>query len=384
MRAYGRTNLNLYAVLLIILDIAIFGAISFKRKQKNVWIIFLILVVVAIFLGGNSANPDYATYQYTYLHGRVHKIEIIYTLLIDIGNYLGFSFQVFRLELYCIALLLLYIAVSRVEKKTTFFWVLYIVFPMMLDGTQTRNFLAMVIVLNAVAFLVDRNKGNIIKFCVLIAFATGFQALSLLFILLLLIPYVENSKILRRIIITVIVFSIILALNRSALSSVINSISLLYGDVDSRITKYGVIQTRYGFLLSWMIHMIIFGLSAYIRKKIHAEEGRDENRVKLIEFAYWLSIISFLYFPFYVLVSTFDRIYRTVLVFEYALWTAALQNSDVSIHGKKFVIRLDYALISIAIIAFSIGLFTANINSLYHETIVQTFFHDNWILQQLF
>lgn len=379
---WGNT-LNINAIILILIFLVIYIAISIKRKQKDAAIVFIVIAFLAILLGGNTSNPDYDTYHYTYLYGRENSIEIFYTFFISLGKRLGFSFEVFRFEIYCLALLLLYIAITRFSKMTLPFWVLYFIFPMILDGTQTRNFLAMVIVINAIVYLFDRNKTNIVKFCALIVIAAGFQALSLLYLLLLLIPYLEESKYLKRTIIAVLIISVLIALNKTVLSSMIQFLISLIGDIDPRIEKYGVVRTRYGFLFSWLIHVIIWGFSAYLRKKVLVEDKEDENKVKLIEFGYWLSIVSILYFPFYVLVSTFDRIYRTIIIVEYAIWTFVIQKKPVKRVTTKVSVRVDTVLIFITVISFSLLLFFGNIDSLYHETMVVPFFEDNWIIQKL-
>lgn len=373
------------ALILIGIYIAVFCIFSIKHKQKGAFVIFILLVVAAVLLGGNTSNPDYAPYQYTYIYGRKNSIEILYSAWIEFGKFLGFDFQVFRLVTYCLALLLQYIAVSRLAVKSLPFWVLYFVFPMMLDGTQTRNYLAMVIILNAITVLIDRKRGFNLKFCLLVVIACGFQLLSAVFLLLILIPYIENSRYLRRIIVIVIIISVFFALNRPAINSLLSFAIIQFGEVDSRIAKYGIIQTRYGFLFSWLYHLIIFAISAYIRRMIIKRPAVSPYITRLIEFGYWLSIISILYFPFYVLVSTFDRIYRTILVYECIIWTTVIQYQEKATSRKKhLIIKKDVALIYSVVLAFCVYLFFMKIYLLYHETIVYTFFHNNWILQTIF
>ena len=377
--------MNFYAVLLICIYLSVFCLISLKFKQKDTVVVFALLAIVAIYLGGNTENPDYATYQYTYNMGIENEIEFLYTAFVTIGKALGFSYQIFRLELYCLALLLLYFAVSRISKTTLVFWIYYCIFPMMLDGTQTRNFIAMTIVVNAIIYLINYSKENVVKFCILIILATGFQVLSVFYLILLLIPYVQNNKIIRNIIIGVITISVVIALNRSALNSLLSNIVSVLGDVDPRVEKYGSIQTRYGFLYSWLYHLVIIGISALIRKQINNMSDVDPQIINLIDFGYWLSIVSIVYFPFYVLVATFDRIYRTILVFEYIVWVTALKGNQVRLIDKgSIVIRKEAMPVYSIIICFCGFLFFMKIYSLYKETIVKPFFDDNWILFSTF
>ncbi len=350
----------------------------------------MLIIVIAIMMGGNTANPDIYVYKYTYIHGR-NSVEVLYTWIIELSKMIGLSFEEFRLEIYCVSIVLIFYAAAKHMRNVIPFIILYFIFPMMFDSVQTRNFMAMAIMLNAIPLLVNRDRPHIIKYIILTVLAAGFQLASLFYMVFLLIPIIQKSKNIRRFTIVILGMCIVFSLNRSTLSAALTYVSSVLGTLETRISQYGTILTQWGFLYSWLVHFIIFGISYLLKRYIISDsaDGENDYAVPIIQFCYWISVISIIYFPFYVVGSFFDRLYRTVLVISYMFWLSAIQGSTLQAQPThqnnygKLIVDKRVLQVGLIIVGFATYMFFRHINAQYHETIVSTFFHNNWILNKI-
>lgn len=344
----------------------IFGYI-FNSKFNKVWFSLLFLIMI-ILMGGNNYNPDIFAYMYNY-EFRSESSDYGYQFLKNIFIYFGLSYEQFKLCLTIFCFFLINNTVRRFIKYPSLFYLLYFIYPFFIDIVQVRNFFIMSILIYSLPYLITDLKKDKIKFFILTLFASTIQLTAIVYLPLIMISKIKRYKYLRFILLTIIIFCTMIALNKSLLSTFTLNIIAVLGNFDERISNYGFIQTNYGFILLWAIQFTNFLMIYWSKKKCGENKlllKHEQN--KYIETVYYINLIAFLFLPFYVFQVTFSRFMRNIIPIN----LIAFLITDSIYKKNKYIFRVVY-------ISYQVMLLYIDLNYLYPNIILNDFFEYNWI-----
>lgn len=350
-----------------------------KLNKAKLTLIFIFLLIL---MAANMNNPDYANYRRGfYTQDFRESTEWGYVLLTRFFYSLGCSYSQFRLITSAIGLILINCTVRKYLKYSSPYYLLYFLYPFMMDIVQVRNFLAMSIFIFSVPWLISDKKYDWIKYCIAVIIASLMQKTALVYIPIVLFRNTQNSKLLKNILMVSIILSIACGLSRSMLNKLsVILMNVLVNEGDSRLEGYATIQTRYGYLLHWAFQaadfIFIWWADRIARmSEDHNVKMRASSR-KFVTMVYWINAYAFLFMPLYVFQSTFTRFMRNIVPLNEIACLSVFSETKGVFKQKLNYERL---LFICAFVAYTVVLFQMNLNGTYHDSIVKQVFESNWI-----
>ena len=153
---------------------------------KDKWLTILILLYYWALVGLNTFTPDYESYQDKYeLFIQLEDYEIGHQGLVLLCNFLGFTYQEFRMVYGLLMAVFAFIAVKRLSPFPNYLLALCLIWPFVGNASGLRQGLANIIVCCGVPCLFKEGKIQIIKYLLWIALAWSIHQSTLFFILLL-------------------------------------------------------------------------------------------------------------------------------------------------------------------------------------------------------
>ena len=344
--------------------------ISLKIRIDHIFP-FVLLVLIIIFVGGNSVNPDIKNYMTSYSNtGVAGQIEgsPLYKILVQLFSHLGVSFELFRLLIYSVGYFILWKANERIGVNSTLTYICYAISLMMADSTQTYNYLGMVCLYAAVSHLVSDQNWNRIKYIIWIAIAIGFHVAFLFYFPFIFVYSRTDRKQLFKIYIAVLAIMTILSTvaSVSGLSSIIQRILTLIGMNSYQV--YLNSRTRYGHLYPMIRHLLCCGCSFgfYYYAEKYEMESKGLLRIFLL-----LNLYGIFAFPLFRFQLTIARLTRNLELITFA--SGILYMKERNSQNSKIIVA-----VLLFIIALILGYYTVYKN--YYDTIVLPFWNNNWIL----
>lgn len=178
---------------LTIIIIIILGMIFKKSKLLT----YTMMLAAVILIGGSSLNADYYSYENNYFaigNGlNSWNFEIGFQWLNRLIFNLGFSYQQFRLIIALMGMLLIYKTIKKFTNNTAYVMALYLIYPLILDTIQIRNFLAMSIVIYGMRYIICLNK-QYLKYILTILLATSIHSTMAFYLAVLLVSLKNNRR----------------------------------------------------------------------------------------------------------------------------------------------------------------------------------------------
>jgi len=167
--------------LIVIVTVIFLICIGSKRKI-NPWIYILMVLITAY----NTDNSDRYFNEWTF-YGKYRAKEPLYAASIKFfRDVAGFDYQQYYALIMCACIVLLLLFVCRYTRHTTFFGVLYAIYPMPLMISGIRATIAGMIVLNSIHLLRTKKLKDMILYVFLILLATSFHFSAFIFLILLI------------------------------------------------------------------------------------------------------------------------------------------------------------------------------------------------------
>lgn len=349
--------------ILILVFIVSFSACYIVTRKK----IFVIVSILALglFCLINDNLPDDANYRNFYdAVGEGSNNEFLGVgrlYLCKIGNVFGLSYSLFKAAIYMIGLTLLTISINCISKRSQPAFLMYLIFPGVLDLIQIRFFLAASIIILGFIFLI-KFKGvfAFLSYVVMWAIASLIHNSCIFYILFAFIPILSmfNFKARNLAIFLLIADLIIIVFSKQL-------VSLLYfvlPDIQaSRIEAYvnGNTTSFFGMLIYTAFLFGELALIYYLSKTSKANFPRQKKMTKYILYANILLLLSL---PLIYLSSDFLRLQRMFLVLNYAL-VYALITRNYTVYKKVFGIRMSLKAISYIGISLYFLVFVLVINN---------------------
>ncbi|MDY2594655.1 MAG: EpsG family protein [Oliverpabstia sp.] len=345
-----------------------------KRPTLNDLFCLFFLVLLIVLSGGNTQNPDLWNYERAYSTVKELSVEgFIYYFLSNQFLKLGIQFPIFRLCLYAGGLIILHSINKKLTQKAPLFYVLYFASLVMIDTTQTFNFLGMIFLLLGIASLSLDKKNGTKKFLICTVVAVGFHFVFILYLPFAYFYRVSDRKLMMKImgVFISIAFTFSIVSDVTGLTILISKV-LNQFDRITTLDVYLSSRTRYGHFLPIGMHLMLTLLSYYyyrVSKFNQDEELGDNNTIQRI--ALMLNLYGIMFFPLFRIQLTLARLTRNMVL------VTIFAGLDLKNKSKVRNTRLILA-ISLVIFACLQGYYS--VYSSYFTDIVIPFFERNWIL----
>lgn len=352
------------------------------HRSKLIAILDSVFLIIAI--GYRTTGYDLYNYYLEYSSASMISVKqanfVGYYWLMKYAQKLGLTFENFVLIVAIISVLLLFVGIYRIDKENmAFAYSLFLIYPFGHEGIQMRTFLADVLVLVAVSFLLEYKKGKkeqVINWTIYFAicfYASTIHTLALFFIAMglmyVFLPKINTWK--------AFIFSSIsyILIEQGVVSNIVRSF-LTTNKLDHWLegnTNMGawiavlltlVIWSLLRFLITWCIN------NSALRKKLYLE-----NVLKFSE-------LSIFIIPLFVFDITFNRLWRNFLLILY-IYSGNLIYSTGGIIGIKFLKEnhKNFIYVKIAYILTLLILLTCIFIYENEWTILNSFLNYNSILE---
>ena len=350
-----------------------------KHYVSSMLLCFFIFVVVA----GNRFNADYEVYRITYENISLNLsfgllANWAYYSLIFFCRFLRLSYEHYRLVAFLIGFYIIWISYNRVSKENYIAFLVYMIYPMMMDCTQMKNFLAMSFLLFGVTMLVTDEKKGKFKFLIALFISSGFHVTSLIYIPLLFLydnSYRNRTKIIS--ILPVIGFAVVFS-NRRMSGFLSKSFLSISGDLVNRSNDYLGSSVNNGYLVFFLATFISIALIYLLKKEVESRIDATGNEIRLAKIGFICTIYSLVFFPFYFQNREFSRFFRNFIVIYSLLFSVANKRESAFLRNHQILqfsrcIRTRKTIINLGYLSLLVYMFYFDI---YHNPLVFDAFLD--------
>lgn len=311
-----------------------------NRKNENKLYAFAILLVWFLLVFVNDDYVDWNTYQgifnrSTYLY---YTKDIGFGVLCYILKSLGFEAVSLRIVIYTIGLLLLDRALRMVNVNKLLFLAFYCFYPVPSDAMHLRTCIVSYILIYAlISYIKDKNW---FKYVLLIAIATLFHKMAVLYIPFVLINRVEkNNKFTKAFLAFVGISVILVGWNRSFISRLSGTLVDISESVEmGNITNSIGAGIKNGWIIDWILQLSFFAIIYFIRYYFKKTYPNDRHPIECI---FWINVIALIFLPFYFISFDYFRLFRNMLAVEYMAFCMYIQEFPMKgiriIPAKKMV-----------------------------------------------
>jgi hypothetical protein len=291
--------------------------------------------------------------------------EIGFTLLVFVANKLGLSYTFFRTLVGLIGLLLLQNVAIKFTKKYSIVFLLYIIYPFVLDVIQFQNFLASSIIIYSMKYLIEVDKKNNWKYLIGILISVSIHYVAVFFI-----PFYFLRKVTVKdlFLICLLVVPFLCFITRSSI--IPDLIKEVVGEDLMNGLSFYFKKANWGFLLLWARQLSIFGIS-YICYIVIKESDLSQSYKVFSEVVVKLNMyLIIICIPLMIFNGNFFRILRPLLFLDYILIS-----QTIMINARK---GFYYSILTAAICGFF--LISDAFTKANFLTVVTPFFSNNLFL----
>lgn len=339
-----------------------FGKINIHRIN----IVYLLYgILLWCLFAFNSENNDYGNYlvlyNYTSLGGTDAGIENGYNIFMRLCSLAGLSFQGFRCLYAAVCIVLVMNFIRRCAISYTYVFILYSIFPFILNTIQIRNYLAIGIMLNAVVFLYKGlNERKIIKtifwYVLFVLLAAQFHRISYVYLLLLLTC--AETHILR----WIYKIGLILEITTVFLFPDYKNFIGRFSDKAALYLSENWLHTQ-----TWTkILLIIFVIAVPCAMRYFSLAKFWEDR--FLEFCYKIMLVSGLYYIFFTISIDFFRIYAGLFPVVYVGYSNAFDKMKSK--DNKNIYRIALLIFALSLCYAFIGFRSNNIYNFFHYNLL--------------
>ena len=349
------TNLLVFVVSALLLC----NIINLLYRRPPRFVPYVVLGTLVAISATNTQNVDSAIYRVGYYYGvGLRPLEWGYKCLADMAYSAGLDFETFRSLLVAGGFVVLHLAVAKQVTQQASFYLLYAVYPFLLDIVQVRNFVSFAVVTLALVILVHGRGANRVLFIGLVLIAASFQAIALFYL-----PAVYLVRPIPRLLVRSW-FAIVAA---ACVASVyfrdrLSSLVAQFSTIDGRLDSYSTVQTRMGFLVPWAIWLTGIVSVYFASRLLSRAAAASPYDARLGASARFSSLVLRLNgwaaasLPLFLLNPTFERLLRDVAPLNLMVFLAALGVRDEATAARP-LIWLGWA----AVISLQLALFLTRI-----------------------
>jgi len=320
------------------------------------WLIFLFSWVLFAL---NSGNVDFKNYENAYdMIGEGQNngyFEFLFLILVKLGNLFGLSYQMFLVAVATITLLIFAKAVRNFTDNMLFTYGLFIVYPLVFDIVQYRNFIAYAVCLYGLKYLLKETvtQRDILKYTACVIIGALLHLSSIIYILFLLTVIKSNKKV------------FIISLGFSAVMIAFLAFPQVFTELLkviglSKYARYDVDGNFSTFIQYLAVYIMFFVLGVLSLNGNY--KGRELK----------LMIVVLMFIPFILFNGTAARFFRNTFVIFYGI----ILNNLPIIRGSR--LKVKNFLIFMALFATVAVVFVMQLGSgLYFETVLKPVLREN-------
>lgn len=332
-------------ILLFVMLVGINFWFAYKKQYSKI-ITIITLVAILLFMAG--AGPDYATanrsLDYVNYERRYNNISNVnlgyniqfgYTILQKIGVLFGLNFFWFRFVVIGICLLVLYfLVIKKHTKNANYVLGFYLLYPMIIDSEQLRNFIAMTILLASISLLKYRSRQSNLFYFGLIGVAATFHTAFLFYIPLIFVSDKGRNHFAKWVAGISVFLMGVMYLNNNRVpfaELIMNAVD------DTRFTRYLSSSTNLGFVmplaLTFSSIALVFWAKHISDKDLLINEHRLETQPaynvnirqltfenNFINLVFWINLLTSFFFPLFMITLQFYRLPRNILLLNIAAY----------------------------------------------------------------
>lgn len=306
----------------------------FKNNKKLKYFVCIFMLLLS-FMATDA--PDYLNYEsiYNYIAAGHFYTDagIGWYYLCLVFSKIGVSFRIFKTLMVFLSFVLLSVSLNKNVKsnKKNNFWMLYLIFPLLLDCIQFRFLLAVSILLFSYQFWNSSKFKDVLLSILFILIASSIHSTCYFFLLIYIFLRLisKNTKFSN---IFVIYFSIILStiifINKSF---IVPFLGLFVNQ--ARVERYLLSGTGAGLLnifINFILMLISYKIVSYIAYK---KPNNEVNFVKKI------NVLSFLLLPLMIYDANFIRLFRVIWILDIFVY---LNNNQDNKYIHLFKFKLNY------------------------------------------
>jgi len=307
---------------------------AFTKKHDKTIAMF-ILLFMWLFFWGNTMNPDYGAYSYIYskiqngvpMLGKT-SMESGFILMMKLSSLLGLNYRGFLILTTLCCYLLINSTIKLYCNSSSYVYLLYFIYPYLIDVIQIRNFIAMSILIYSVRYLVNDGFGGKIKYIVLLLIAATIQRMFIIYLPMMLIRSEKQNTFIYYLAMCSILFCIIFLLNDKNIPIIGPCIEEFIGRIaNGRYIVYLENKTNLGWILFCYLQissfiMIIFSKMLYQRYSITLFDPKyNDITNKFINVMYYVNLLLFIYMPLLIINVNCTRIIRNILILNYIVFS---------------------------------------------------------------
>ncbi|MEG2640155.1 MAG: EpsG family protein [Bacilli bacterium] len=376
--------LQIVYLCLILLSCTLSLKNSFFKKIS----LFLVIGYFVILSGGNLTNNDAKIYSDIFETSKYAFFtkDIGYGFLLNIAHGMDLSLSTFRFLEYFIGILLIHFGVKKIAgKNEIIFFVLYLIYPFLLDVIETRNFLALSVLIFSIQFFLKKGMGRKLFFILLFALSCTLHKIMVIYIpcfLLFLIP--TKSKNIRKAIYMLFFMCCVIGVQRDVVSNVLLSVEHIVGhipgiDRNLRVdNENGWIVTYFSTISFFIAANLIY--SEFLKLANSNVIKKDSFIFKSAKLIFVLSIWSCMFIPFYAVSADYMRVSRNMIPLSIASFACLL--SYKSFKFKNILVhkinKCDMA------ICFVVAMQLVEISSIFYSNLQSALIYDTFVNNTIF
>lgn len=342
--------------------------LAYKKHYSKLVAVITLLAILLFMAGAGrdfataNRSMDYLNYERRYnniLDRQIgYNIQFGYTIIQMIGKTMGLEFFWFRFVVIALCLLALYFfVIKKFTANANYVLAFYLMYPMIIDSEQLRNFVAMTIVLSSISLLRREALRYKLLYLGLIGVAGTFHTAFLFYTPLIFVSDRKDSRFAKAIAVLSVLLMVLMFLNNNQVPF---AELIMQAVDDGRFTRYLSSSTTLGFvmplaltissimLVYWAKHisdreLLISERRLSLNPSLSIDQNRQRFENNFITLVFWINLLSSFFFPLFMITIQFYRLPRNLLLLNiaaYALATNKLKRD--SLH------RIGFNLLAIA------------------------------------
>ncbi len=305
-----------------------------KVGKKRIEIIAIAIIIIVL-MAFNSDNPDYANYLSRYNRQDFGGMEGGFGVINRLFYKLGFSFIQFRAFVYIIGSAAIFYSINKITLNLRFVVVAYLLVIMSMDAIQLRNYIASVIIIFAMPYLLRRNIKSDIIFAIFCLASMTIHVSSIYYFLLLICRHVRKPR-KYFYFMTMMCFGLIVMTYAGVTGRIINRFLR-----DGRTYTYTQSRAAWGIMVYFAVFIVTAVLIKYsFREKMFKhgefelfEDLRDSDLFILNLFITLIPVLGLMCMN-----AIFVRLIRSMFVFMFAfLGNTFMINKKLSVTKTKII-----------------------------------------------
>lgn len=309
--------------------------------KKNSLILFILqLLWMYILTAGNFNSADMMVHQNIFIASQSGENQTIYGALCYLFGHEGFDFIGMHAVLCIFAFISIYYFIKKYTLNYCFVMSLYFLYPFIDNVIQRRFFIASIVAIYAIIFIMKNSRLSKLVAIFLLVIAGLIHQAAFGFLIFLLLPFFKRMKNYKTIL--MVFFIVVLGLMPIMPDIFKNFFGEAKVELYFLILHEKIKYPIFNFILWGGFHLGFVYLYYNFYKICN-------NYIKEMEFeknVLYINIISILIIPLYYWEPTFIRIYRTLIIFNYIAIANILPIGQIY-YRPVFYVGLKYIVYSV-------------------------------------